>query len=190
MCGQQDLVALLGRLFPIQNITAEIFSGRSLASDIEKHMARNPGDRDVEYLFEQIAALKCSRDRFGRLLEATPHPLGHRGCDQIELADTLNHVLRRDGYVLNIGGEKSGYPIYRLQPMSRGPAGSPKNLIFAFNGPSRSSASAMQSTTTSLSFRCNKLPHLRKARRRRRRCRSNPLRTSLASDAERNLFDT
>jgi hypothetical protein len=39
----------------------------------------HPGDRDVECLFQQIGALTCSRDRFGRLLEAVLHPLGRRG---------------------------------------------------------------------------------------------------------------
>jgi hypothetical protein len=45
-------------------------------------MIRNRGDWDVEYLFEQIGALTCSRDRFGRLIEAALHPLGWRGPGQ------------------------------------------------------------------------------------------------------------
>ena len=53
-------------------------------------------------MFRQIGALKCSRDRFGRLLEAALHPLGCRGPEQTELADALNRALRRDGYVLSI----------------------------------------------------------------------------------------
>ena len=135
LCGEQDVVALVSKLFPIQTLEAEFFSGRNLARDIEQHMVRNPGDWDVEYLFQQIGALTCSRDRFSRLLEAALHPLGRRGPEQTDLVDTLNRALRRDGYVLNSVSEESGYPIYQLQSLGRGPAGAPKNLIFASNGP-------------------------------------------------------
>ena len=31
LCGEQNVVALVGKLFPIQNLIAELFSGRSLA---------------------------------------------------------------------------------------------------------------------------------------------------------------
>lgn len=213
LCGEQDLIALVGRLFPIQAIAAEFFSGRSLARDIEQHMVRNPGDWDVEFLFEQIGALKCSRDRFGRLLEAALHPLGRRGPDQIELVDALNRVLRRDGYVLNIVNEESGYPIYQLQPLGRGPAGSPKNLIFASNGPKPEIgfSDAINNDIVILSNASSCLIYDRPIRRDGlfwtelvewwrsiqgvstddpARALGLRLRASLASDAERNLFDT
>jgi AbiJ N-terminal domain 3 len=72
-------------------------------------MIRNPGDWSVEFLFGQIGALTCSRDRFNRLIEAALHPLGRRGRSQAAIVDELNVVLRRDGYVLNIVAEESGY---------------------------------------------------------------------------------
>jgi hypothetical protein len=34
LCGEQDVVAPVGKLFPIQGLAAEFFSGRSLARDI------------------------------------------------------------------------------------------------------------------------------------------------------------
>ena len=213
LSGEQDVVALVGKLFPIQSLAGEFFSGRSLARDIEQHMVRNPGDWDVECLFQRIGALKCSRDRFGRLLEAALHPLGRRGPEQTGLADALNRVLRRDGYVLNIVGEESGYPIYRLQPLGRGPVGSPKNLIFASNGPKPEIGfgDAINNDIVILSNASSCLVYDRPIRRDGLlwselvdwwRCIPgiNPgeaartlglrLRTSLASDAERNLFDT
>ncbi|WP_372027426.1 hypothetical protein P7L70_16635 [Tistrella mobilis] len=213
LCGEQDLIALVGRLFPIQTIAAEFFSGRSLARDIEQHMVRNTGDWDVEFLFEQIGALKCSRDRFGRLLEAALHPLGRRGRDQTELVDALNRVLRRDGYVLSIVNEESGYPIYQLQPLGRGPAGSPKNLIFASNGPKPEIgfSDAINNDIVILSNASSCLVYDRPIRRDgllwselvewwrgiqgvsaddAARALGLRLRASLASDAERNLFDT
>ncbi|WFU79277.1 hypothetical protein QA645_32990 [Bradyrhizobium sp. CIAT3101] len=213
LCGQQDPVALVGRLFPIQNLAAEFFSGRSLAREIEQHMVRNPGDWDVEYLFQQIGALTCSRDRFGHLLEAALHPLGRRGPEQIDLAEAINRVLRRDGYILNIEAEESGYPIYRLQPLSRGPTGSPKNLIFASNGPKPEIgfADAINNDIVILSNASSCLVYDRPLKRDgllwselvdwwRARPGVDPgdaartlglrLRASLASDAERYLFDT
>jgi hypothetical protein len=82
LCGEQDVVALVGKALPDPHtLGAEFFSGRSLARDIEQHMVRNPGDWDVEYLFQQIGALTCSRDRFGRLpfiARATNRPLRKR----------------------------------------------------------------------------------------------------------------
>jgi hypothetical protein len=122
-------------------------------------------------------------------------------------------VLRRDGYVLSIGGEESGYPIYRLQPMSRGPAGSPKNLIFASNGPKPEIgfSDAIKNDIVILSNATSCLVYDRPLTRdgllwsdlvdwwRERpgvdsddavRTLGLRLRTSLASDAERNLFDT
>jgi hypothetical protein len=98
LCGEQDVVEIVRKLFPIDTLGADFFSGRSLARDIEQHMIRNPGDWDVEYLFQQIGALTYSRDRFGRLLEAALHPLGRRGAEQTALVDALNLVLRQDGY--------------------------------------------------------------------------------------------
>jgi hypothetical protein len=135
LCGEQDVVTILRKLFAIDTMGADFFSNCTLARDIEQHMILNPGGWDVEYLFQRIGALTCSRDRFGRLIEAALHPLGRRGPGQVALVDELNAVLRRDGYQLKADGEESGYPIYRMYPLGRGPTGSPKNLIFASNGP-------------------------------------------------------
>jgi hypothetical protein len=213
LCREQDVVAFVGKLFPIHTLGAEFFSGRSLARDIEQHMVRNPGDWDVEYLFQQIGALTCSRDRFRRLLEAALHPLGRRGPEQTALVDTLNGVLRRDGYVLSSVAEESGYPIYQLRPLGRGPAGSPKNLIFASNGPKPEIgfSDAINNDIVILSNASSCLIYDHPIRRdgllwselvdwwggiqgaesdEPARTLGRRLRASLASDAERGLFDT
>jgi hypothetical protein len=135
LTGEQDVVGVVRKLFPIDTMSAEFFSGRSVTDEIAQHMIRNPGDWSVEHLLEQIGALSCSRDRFSRLIEAALHPLGWRGADQLSIVKTLNAVFRRDGYELRAEGEESGYPLFRLAPLGRGAAGSPKNLIFASNGP-------------------------------------------------------
>jgi len=133
--GEQNLLALLRKCFNIDILDGNFLFGSNLACEIEQHMILNPRDWNVEYLFEQIGALNCSRDRFGRLVEAALHPLSRRGPKQLTMAESLNTVLQRDGYHLRVDGEESGYPIYRLCPNSRGSSGVPKNLIFASNGP-------------------------------------------------------
>jgi hypothetical protein len=176
-------------------------------------MIRNPGDWDVEYLFQQVGALTCSRDRFNRLLEAALHPLGRRGTAQTTLVENLNVVLRRDGYVLSIFAEESGYPIYQVVPLGRGPTGSPKNLIFASNGPKPEIgfSDAVNNDIVILSNASSCLVYDRPIRRdgllwselvewwhsipgvepnEPARTLGHRLRASLASDAERGLFDT
>lgn len=213
LCGEQDVVEIVRKLFPIDTMGADFFSSRSLARDIEQHMIRNQGDWSVELLFDQIGALACSRDRFNRLIEAALHPLGRRGPGQAALVDELNVVLRRDGYVLNIVDEESGYPIYRVVPFGRGPTGSPKNLIFASNGPKPEIgfSDAINNDIVILSNAASCLVYDRPIRRdgllwselvewwrgvagvepdEAARTLGLRLRASLASDAERNLFDT
>jgi very-short-patch-repair endonuclease len=135
LSGEQNVLDLVRRFFPVDTLGADFFAGRSLASDIERHMILNFGDWNVEYLFEKVGAFSCSRDRFSRTIEVALHPLGRRGPAQARLAEELNAVLRRDGYILAVEGEASGYPVYRLRSLTRGVTGAPKNLIFASNGP-------------------------------------------------------
>jgi len=214
LCGEQDVVTILRKLFAIDTIIgADFFSNRTLARDIEQHMILNPGDWDVEYLFQRIGALTCSRDRFGRLIETALHPLGRRGPGQVALVDELNSVLRRDGYELKADAEESGYPIYRMYPLGRGPSGSPKNLIFASNGPKPEIgfSDAINNDIVILSNASSCLVFDRPIRRDGllwseltewwrggegaestdpARALGLRLRASLASDAERSLFDT
>lgn len=136
LSGEQDVVALVGELFPTIGSLADGFAiGRSLAEEIDQHMVRNRGDWDVEYLFERIGAYRCSRDRFCRLLAASLHPLCVRGEYQHKLATEISAVLARDGYALVRVGEESGFPIYAVTPVGRGVPGAAKNLVFASNGP-------------------------------------------------------
>ena len=135
LSGARGVLDLVRTLFPIDTLWDDVFTGHSLAREIEQHMIRNPGDWSVEDLFHKIGALSCSRDRFARLIEGALHPLARRGPGQADLAEAINVVLRRDGYKLSMAGEESGYPVFRLGSLARGVAGAPKNLIFASNGP-------------------------------------------------------
>lgn len=211
LSGARSLLPLLQSLFPIDRLT-ELFTERTLAEEIERHMIRNPGDWDVEYLFERIGAFSCSRDRFARLLEASLHPLARRGVSQTALVDAINPILRRDGYVLEPTGEQSGHPIVHLAQIARGVVGTPKNIIFASNGakPELGFRDAINNDIVILSNAESCLVYDRSIRRDgllwselvdwweavEKPPSSDParslgrrLRESLASDAERSLFD-
>lgn len=136
LSGKRDVVEMVRPLFPLSSSLDMLFaSTRTLADEIHQHMTLNPGDWSVEHLFDQIGALDCPIDRFGRLLEAALHPLARRGPEQTTLISALNTVLARDGYGLDAVDEESGFPIFRLVPLSKGVTGAAKNLIFASIGP-------------------------------------------------------
>ena len=135
LAGSSNLLDLLRRFFRLTTPLDEFLGGNSLDREIEQHMIRNQGDWTVEYLLERVGALWCSRDRFAGLIEAALHPLARRGAEQADLAAHISDVLRRDGYEVAVGGDESGYPLYRLKPITRGVPGAPKNLIFASDGP-------------------------------------------------------
>ena len=87
-----------------------------------------------EYL-ELCGILDCSRYSFNALLEALVHPEQRDGEDQLRLVETLNQHLRPDNYELQHVGKLSGQPIYKVGPARGGVGGSPKNIIFAADGP-------------------------------------------------------
>jgi hypothetical protein len=106
----------------------------SLAKDIDQHYVQNPDDSNEDVLI-RCGALTCSQTRFFALLEKLLDPVVRRGTEQTELAARLNAVLRPDGFHAVIVGEQSMHPIYAIQRIGNGVAGTVKNLIFASVGP-------------------------------------------------------
>jgi hypothetical protein len=100
-------VEVIRSLFPLRVVGTDFFSTRTLADKIHQHMVHNVGDWSVEFLFEQIGAMTCSRDRFARLVRS----VGRGDPEQTALVDSINLVLRRDGYVLRSVAEESGYAL-------------------------------------------------------------------------------
>lgn len=137
LAGDRPLIDMIERHFVISS-PLDDFIGRSATSlrgQIIRHMVHHDTDWTVEFLFEQIGALHCSRARFSALIEEAIHPLARRGDNQTAMVERLNSILARDHYHLVASGEESGYPIYKLQPIRRGVEGQAKNLIFASCGP-------------------------------------------------------
>lgn len=106
----------------------------SLAKDIVQHYVRN-SDYSTEELLIRCGALTCSQTNFLALLEKLLHPVVRRGDEQVDLATQLNTVFRPDGFSAVVVDTQSTHPIYAIQRMGVGVAGTVKNLIFASVGP-------------------------------------------------------
>jgi hypothetical protein len=103
---------------------------RHLREEVDQHYIRN-SDWESSELLEHCGALDCPQARFFSLIELLLHPLTRRSDDQQRLADQFNELLRRDGFGIVITGYESTHPVYGIQRLTSGVAGTPKNLIFA-----------------------------------------------------------
>lgn len=103
---------------------------QTLSEEIEQHYIRND-DFSNEELLIKCDALTCSQTRFFALIEKLLNPVVRRGDEQTSLAESLNAVLRADGFSAVVVGEQSGYHVYTVQRIAAGVTGAPKNLIFA-----------------------------------------------------------
>lgn len=86
-------------------------------------------------LLRQAGALECSVTRFFQLLELLVSPNVRKGDEQANLVAELNKLLRVDGFVLQREKLVSGHPVFSIAKLAGGVTGTPKNLIFAANGP-------------------------------------------------------
>lgn len=213
LAGDRPLIDMVGRVFVITSPFEGIFgsSGKSLRDQIERHMVHNEGDWSVEHLFEQLGAFHCSRARFAALIQLAVHPLARRGQEQLDIVDSLNKILTRDGWHLTTTAEESGYPVFEMQVVRRGVDGLAKNLIFASCGPKPELgfADAINNDIVILSGHDSCLVYDRPLRadgllwselvdwwkghpegkaEETAKDLGNRLRESLASDGERNLF--
>lgn len=110
---------------------SKVWPGKKLPDDTDWH--DNPY-LNSKYL-AQCGMLECSRYNFNALLEAMVHPEHREGEDQLQLVETLNRHLRPDTYELQHVSTLSGRPVYKVRPARGGVGGSPKNIIFAADGP-------------------------------------------------------
>ena len=110
---------------------SKVWPGKTLPNDADWHDSTYLNSR---YL-EQCGMLECSRSNFTALLEAIVHPECREGEEQLQLVETLNRHLRPDNYELQHVSNLSGRPVYKVRPARGGVGGSPKNIIFAADGP-------------------------------------------------------
>lgn len=104
----------------------------SLRAEIERHIHMNPGDWDVEHLFDQLGAFEASPHRFGLFIEGLASAeVCPDEAKQRRFVATVNEPLRSCGIELRESGNEDGYPVFSLVSTHTGHAGKPKNLIFA-----------------------------------------------------------
>ena len=105
--------------------------GRSLLSQVERHVVRNAHDWSAEDLFEKIGALDASDRRFALFLEGLASPdVRPDEASQRQFVAAVNGAIAGSGVELREVGSEGGFPVFRFAAMGRG-AGQAKNLIFA-----------------------------------------------------------
>jgi hypothetical protein len=85
-------------------------------------------------LLEKCGALKCSQARFFGLIEKILDPIVRNAEEQTQIAETLNGLLKPDGFRVTVVKQISGRPVYGVERIASGVVGSAKNLIFASTG--------------------------------------------------------
>jgi very-short-patch-repair endonuclease len=136
--GNLGILDFLGRIWPLTQMRRceiDAFNGcLNLQDSVYRHMIQND-DWSVETLFEALDGRVVSDKRFGKCLELAVSPIVREEADQKRYAAKLNPHLARVGFELRAVEEQSGYPVYRIVPLSGGVGGKVKNLIFAADGP-------------------------------------------------------
>ncbi|MDA2807146.1 AbiJ-related protein [Nocardiopsis suaedae] len=122
----EGFMAMLRQLWVLESELA-LWTGSSLASEIERHMVRND-DWTVLDLFKQLGALTSSDRRFMLFIEGVlsgaVNPNERR---QRALAEAITPPLARDGLKVIETGSTGGYPDFSIVP--RGLRARPPQLI-------------------------------------------------------------
>ena len=104
---------------------------KSLHWKIRQHLIRNPEDWTVTDFFKEIGALKCSSERFRRMIEALAGPEARPDeASQRLFVETANSALAAHSFELVETGKVEGYPSFSFVRSSDAKRGRPKNLIF------------------------------------------------------------
>lgn len=116
-----DDVELVAGLWPIGSRRAPSTSTELSLEDFLRRQAFL-NDRLRPPDLESLGLLTCSRAQLFKFLAAVTSPEARTGLEQHDLAQKIDTLLRRDGYVLGSAGRISGSPFYAVRPI---PVGSP-----------------------------------------------------------------
>jgi len=127
--------ALLDRLWVLDDDPfSALLSGvdRSLRTEIDRHVHRNPGDWRVEELFDRLGVFIASDRRFALFLEglASADVRPDEGA-QRRFVQIVNGPLSLCGIEMRETDIEGGYPVFTLVSSNAAPTGRPKNVIFA-----------------------------------------------------------
>lgn len=105
---------------------------RSLRTEINRHVYRNPGDWTVEYLFDRLGVFDASDRRFALFLEGlASSDVRPDDAAQRHFVQIVNERLSTCGVELRETDTEGGYPVFTLVSKHMATSGRPKNLIFA-----------------------------------------------------------
>lgn len=105
---------LVHRLWVLET-DLDLWTGHSLADEIQRHVIRNPDDWTVRELVRQVGALRCSDRRFELfiegLLSGSVNPNEER---QRAMAEAITPALSRAGVKIIQSGTSGGYPDFSI----------------------------------------------------------------------------
>ncbi|MCM1214931.1 MAG: hypothetical protein NC331_06430 [Lachnospiraceae bacterium] len=121
-------------LSPIWEMNAiyDLESGMTVADDIIYNREHN-NESYKGLLIGRLEIQYISDEDFIKFLEILVHPKVRIGKDQEEYVKSVNEIIKTDGYQLQVSGNISGYPKYKVVKKNA-INGQLKNLIFAPNG--------------------------------------------------------
>ncbi|MHC2067593.1 AbiJ-related protein [Bremerella sp. T1] len=133
--GKLDILTFMERLWPLQSMRPSLwdYDCMNARDEIIKHKIQNDDDTFVQML-ERIEVLDMSNTKLVELLELAAHPLVRVDDDQSSFVSAFDAILRKDGLEFVPAEQVSGYPVFKIVPISQGVKGSFKNLIFAAIG--------------------------------------------------------
>jgi very-short-patch-repair endonuclease len=127
--------SLLEALWVVDSDPLEMILGatsKSLRSQIDRHIHRNPGDWNAEEFFERLGAFDSSDRRFSLFLEGLASPdVRPDEAEQRAFVAVINLPLNGAGLELRETGSVNGYPVFEVASVHAGVRGAAKNLIFA-----------------------------------------------------------
>ncbi|WP_144495448.1 hypothetical protein [Bacillus thuringiensis] len=136
LTGRFELIDFLELIWPLEEMPSTDSRFESAQGDIWQHMINNY-DWDDEFLYWDYLDIKNCRDEIlFRFLEQIVQPAVRENREnQRVYVEVINNHLSGDGFQLQVTGEMSGYPLYKVIRTRGGVPGDIKNLIFAADGP-------------------------------------------------------
>lgn len=131
MEGNLEIDDFLSSIWEL-GVIYDLASGMTVADDIVYNRKHN-SESYKGLLMGRLEIQYISDEDFRKFLEKLVHPKVRVGKDQEEYVESINEIIKTDGYQLKISGSISGYPKYRVIKNST-INGELKNLIFAPNG--------------------------------------------------------
>tara|TARA_E500000318_G_scaffold92395_1_gene90985 strand:+ start:618 stop:1805 length:1188 start_codon:yes stop_codon:yes gene_type:complete len=115
-----DDIDLIRTVWPVDRMPAPYQgNGYTLEDDIIRHTIRND-DLSQRQLLEALGVLTCSIAQLSKFLASVTSPEAQEPSRQVTLAESIDQLLRKDGYTLAHSGTISGSPVYAVRSAPKG----------------------------------------------------------------------